>query len=241
MPAAELKRRWSEGEATYASVIRLGSPWVAEVFAKSGLDVVWIDEQHGFNPEHLLVSLLQAMNGTNATPIVRVQANDPAAIGRVLDAGAEGVIVPMVESVGDAEAAVAATRYGPVGNRSHGGLRLKFLPGGVQRETICIVMVETVAGLEQVEKIAAVDGVDGMFIGPNDLSLSLGLPPRDGINAGPQGDAIMRIKRACDEHGKVCGITGDAQDMRELGFRLISIGGDSIFMLDAMERALARR
>lgn len=241
MPAKELKRRWAQGEAAYASVIRLGSPWVAEAFATAGLDVVWIDEQHGFNPEHLLVPMIQAMKGTNATPIVRVQSNDAAAIGRVLDAGAEGVIVPMVESVAEAEAAVAATRYGPVGVRSHGGLRLKLLPEGIMGETICIVMVETVTGLEQVEQIAAVDGVDGMFIGPNDLSLSLGLPPRDGINPGPQGDAVMGIKKACDDHGKICGITGDAQDMRELGFKLISIGGDSIFMLDALHRALARR
>jgi 4-hydroxy-2-oxoheptanedioate aldolase len=239
--ATELKQRWARGEPAYAAVIRLGSPWVAEVFAKSGLDVVWVDEQHGFNPEHLLVPMLQAMNGTDATPIVRVPVNDPVEIGRVLDAGAEGVIVPLVESVAEAEAAVAATRYMPDGVRSHGGLRLKFMPGGIRRETICIVMVESVAGLDHVEEIAAVDGVDGMFIGPNDISLSLGLPPRDGIHAGPQGDAIMRIKKACDDHGKICGITGDARDMRELGFKLISIGGDSIFMIDAMQRALDRR
>jgi 4-hydroxy-2-oxoheptanedioate aldolase len=241
MPAAELKRRWKNGEVTYGSVIRLGSTWVAEVFAKAGLDVVWIDLQHGFNPDHLLVPMLQAMNGTNATSLVRVPANDAAIIGHVLDAGAEGVIVPTVETADEARRAVAACRHMPDGVRSHGALRLRFLEGGVSRETICIVMVESVRGLENVDEIVSVPGVDGIFLGPNDLSLSLGLPPHDGINEGPQGKAMLRIRDACDKAEIVCGITGDAQDMRELGFRLISIGGDSIFMLEAMERAFARR
>jgi 4-hydroxy-2-oxoheptanedioate aldolase len=241
MPAKELRQRWARGDVTYSAVIRLGSTWAAEVFAQAGFDVVWIDLQHGFNPDHLLVPMLQAMKGTNATALVRVPANDEAAIGHVLDAGAEGIIVPLVETVEDARRAVSSCRLMPDGVRSYGNLRLRLFPDGARRDTLCIVMVESVLGLRNVRDIARVPGVDGIFIGPNDLALSLGLAPFDGIQPGTHEEAVMAIRDACDEAHIVCCISGDAQEMRALGFRLINIGGDSIFVLDAMARALARR
>jgi 4-hydroxy-2-oxoheptanedioate aldolase len=241
MPAAELKARWKNGEVTYATCIRLGPSLVAEVFAQKGFDVVWIDQQHGFISDSELVPILQAMNGTSATSLVRVPANDDTLIGRVLDAGAEGVIIPMVENVEDAERAVAACRHGPVGVRSIGALRLSYLPGGPGRETICLVMVETREGVDNVDAIVRVPGVDGVFVGPNDLSLSLGLPRYKGIGPGAHGEAIERIRQACDAAGIVCGISGDAKEMRGLGFRLISLGGDSMFLFGAMDAALKQR
>jgi 4-hydroxy-2-oxoheptanedioate aldolase len=239
MPATELKQRWARGEVTYAAVVRLGSTWAAEAFAQGGFDVVWIDQQHGFNPDHVLVPMLQAMNGTNATALVRVPANDEAAIGHVLDAGSEGVIVPLIETEEDARRAVASCHFMPVGVRSYGNLRLS--PASARGGTLCIVMVESSLGLRNVRAIAHVPGVDGIFIGPNDLALSLGLPPLGGIQPGAHAEAIMAIRNACDEAQIICCISGDAQEMQALGFRLINIGGDSTFVLDGMARALARR
>jgi 4-hydroxy-2-oxoheptanedioate aldolase len=185
--------------------------------------------------------MLQAMNGTKVTALVRVPTNDEAAIGHVLDAGAEGVIVPLVDTVDDAKRAVSSCRLMPEGVRSYGNLRLRLFPDGPRRDTICMVMVETTLGLENVREIAGVPGVDGIFIGPNDLALSLGLAPFDGIQPGTHEEAVTAIRQACDDAGIVCCISGDAQDMRARGFRLINIGGDSIFLLDGMARALARR
>lgn len=241
MPAKALKQKWANREATYGSVIRLGSTWVAEVFAQSGLDIIWVDMQHGMNAEHMLVPMLQAMNGTGVTPLVRVAANDGALINRAIDAGAEGVIVPMVETVEEAKKAVTACRLMPEGTRSYGVLRLDLLPDGPGRDTICLVMIETALGLKNLDEILSVPGVDGVFLGPFDLSLSIdGRIGTDGRPV-PTPGALTRIREACDARGLVCGITGDARDMREEGYGFISLGSDSIFLLEAFQAALKRR
>jgi 4-hydroxy-2-oxoheptanedioate aldolase len=241
MPATELKQRWANGEATYGAVVRIGHSWAPEVFAAAGLDFVWVDLQHGFVPIDTLLPIFQSMNGTRATPMARVPSNDAAIIGTVLEAGAEGVIVPMIESADDARLAVENTLHAPRGLRSHGALRLRYLPGGTFRETICIVMIETESGVEHADEIAAVPGVDGVFVGPSDLALSMGIAPKVGIQPGPHAEAIGKIRAACDRHGIVTAITGDAQEMRELGYKMISIGGDHLWMVEAMQAALDRR
>jgi 4-hydroxy-2-oxoheptanedioate aldolase len=241
MSADELRQRWRDGQATYGAVIRLATTWAPEVFAHQGLDFVWLDLQHGFIPDHMLLPMFQAMNGTNTTPMVRVRENNPAAIGQVLEAGAEGIIVPMIETAEDAARAVAACRHGPEGVRSYGALRLSYLPGGTFRSTICLVMIETEKGVANADAIARVPGVDGVFVGPQDLALSMGIPPRGGIQPGSHEQAVGASRRACDEHGIVTAISGDPGPMRELGYQMISIGGDYLWMLEAMNASLSRR
>jgi 4-hydroxy-2-oxoheptanedioate aldolase len=240
LPTTDLKRRWRAGEATYAAAIRLTSTWAVEVLARAGLDVVWIDLQHGFVTDDLLVPMLQAMNGSAATSLVRVAANDPVLIGRALDAGAEGVIVPMVQTRQDAERAVAACRYEPAGVRSHSALRLGYLPGGIHREIICLVMIETELGAANAAEITATDGVDGVFIGPSDLALSMGLEPA-GLQPGRHAEAIDEIVAACHASGVAVALTGEPEAMRAKGVSLISLGSDNIFLTAGLNAALAKR
>jgi 4-hydroxy-2-oxoheptanedioate aldolase len=240
VPATDLKRRWRAGEPTYAAAVRLTSTWAVEVFAQAGLDVIWIDMQHGFVTEDLLVPMLQAMNGSQATPLVRVAANDPVLIGRALDAGAEGVIVPMVQTREDAGRAVAACRYEPAGVRSHSALRLGYLPGGIHREVICLVMIETELGVRNAAEITATDGVDGVFIGPSDLALSMGLEPA-GLQQGRHAEAIEAIVAACHANAVAVALTGEPEAMKAKGVSIISLGSDNLFLTAGMNAALARR
>ncbi|MGX7678304.1 HpcH/HpaI aldolase family protein [Jatrophihabitans sp. DSM 45814] len=241
MPAAELKRRWQAGETTYGAVVRLGLSWTAEVFAHAGLDFVWLDLQHSLTSDTTLIPMLQATNGSGATTLARVPAGDPWIIGRTLDAGAEGVIVPMIETREAAEQAVAACRFSPEGIRSFSSFRTKLLPGGPMRKALCLVMIETQEGVDNVEEIARVDGVDGVFIGPSDLALSLGLEPSATIQPGPHSDAVDRIRLACDRAGIVTMITGAPTEMRERGFRAISLGSDDGFFLSGFRAVLEAR
>jgi 4-hydroxy-2-oxoheptanedioate aldolase len=240
VPATELKQRWRAGEATYGAAIRLNSTWAVEVFAHAGLDFIWIDLQHGFVPEHLLMPMLQAMNGFQATSLVRVAANDPVLIGRALDAGSEGVIVPMVQTREDAERAVAACRYEPAGVRSHSALRLGYLPGGIHREVICLVMIETELGVRNAAEITAVPGVDGVFVGPSDLALSMGLEP-SGLQPGRHADAIDAVLKACRDNGVVTALTGEPEAMKAMGVKMISLGSDNLFLMAGMKAALSKR
>jgi 4-hydroxy-2-oxoheptanedioate aldolase len=240
MPAADLRRRWRNGDITYAAAVRLGHTWITEILASSGLDVVWIDQQHGFIPDDLLLPMLQSMNGTGTTSLVRVPVNDPPVIGRVLDAGAEGIIVPMVQTADDARRAIAGCSFGPDGTRSHGALRLRYLPGGIRREVICLVMIETEVAVRNVGDILDVPGIDGVFIGPSDLALSFGLAPGS-TQAGPVADAIARILGACREHGAVAAITGDPRQLKQQGFQMISLGSDDVFLDSGLRDVLRHR
>ena len=245
MPAAELKKRWRNGEVTYGATIKLGSPWMAEVLAVSGFDFIKIDLQHGINFESSLLPMFQAMRGTDVTPLVKIPEIDPVVIGRVLDWGAEGITVPDVATPEDAQRAVAATRHPPEGIRSNSAFRLKYLPGGMLRETICVATIESKVGAQNAAAIAALPGIDGITIGPGDLALDLGLPPVEGhaIRPGPHADAINAIIKACKENGVACGMTGDSggKELKELGMQIISLGADAAFFEAGMKAALAKR
>jgi 4-hydroxy-2-oxoheptanedioate aldolase len=241
MSAERLRRIWSAGGAAYGAAVRLGSGWAVEVFSKSGLDFVWIDREHGLNDDASLMPMLQAMNGSAAASLVRVRANEAAEIGRVLDAGSDGVIVPMVQNASDAGAAVAATRFGQAGVRSYGSFRLRHLAGGYRRDVLCVAMVESEEGVRNADAIAAEPGVDAIFIGPADLALSLGLEPRGGIQPGVHADAVAAVVSACRRAGIAVGMTGDACGLRQLGFTMISLGADMTFLEQGLRAALAGR
>jgi 4-hydroxy-2-oxoheptanedioate aldolase len=221
-------------------VIRLGEPWTVEALSHTAFDYLLFDCQHGLGPEHHLVQLLRILTGTPMTTLVKVPANDEAVIGRILDYGADGVIVPMIETAEQARRAVAACRYGPEGVRSYGTLRLQLLPGGATRRVLCIPMIETELGARNSTEIAAVPGVDAIYVGPADLALSLGLPPKQGLHVAPLDELVSSILTACANAGLPAGIAGDPAEMAKYGFQMISAGTDATFFLTGLQAAESR-
>jgi 4-hydroxy-2-oxoheptanedioate aldolase len=177
--------------------------------------------------------MMQAINTTPTVPFVRVPWNDVSAINRALDAGAYGVIVPMVNSAEETRRAVAACRYAPVGARSWGPVRAQFALGGnyferAHEEVACIIMIETKQAVEQLDEILAVPGIDAVYVGPADLSITLGLPP--GLdNAGAFEEARLRIAAACKAHGVIAGMHANASLAAKhaaAGYQMITITHD---------------
>ncbi len=217
--------------------------------AAAGLDWVCIDQQHGWNAGHDCTDLVAAVRAAGAHALVRVAWNRPEEIGRVLDAGAEGVIVPMVESAEEARAAVAAVRYAPEGRRSWGAARTPYTSvpadaAAANASTACLVMVESPAAVDRVPEIAAVPGLDGVFLGPFDLSLALGLPLPQLLADRSDGSALLRVVAACAENGIVAAAYGGtparAQLLGEHGFTVLAVGADDAVFADASADLVAQ-
>jgi 4-hydroxy-2-oxoheptanedioate aldolase len=215
--------------------------FAAEVMGAAGFDWCLVDRQHGLIGEAEMFDMLRAL-AISATPsFVRVSQTDHGEIGRALDAGAHGIVVPQVGSVEEARAAVAACRYSPTGGRSLGPSRLKLYgradPLQANASVICLPMIESRAGLEALEEIADVEGVDGLFVGPGDLGLELGI-------AGEEFDAVLRrIARACADRGKLAGAFGMGAaripGWIELGYSFLAVDSDASFLLAAARAALS--
>lgn len=161
--------------------ITLSSPFAADVTATAGYDWVLVDMEHSPNDYMTTLGQLQSYAATDTVAIVRPEWNDPVAVKRLMDLGAPGLLFPMIQTVEEAEQAVAATRYPPRGMRGFSGLsratgfgRIKDYAARVEDETTVLLQIETVAALERAEEIAAVDGVDGIFFGPGDISADMG-------------------------------------------------------------------
>src|SRR6266545_3811876 len=176
-----VKRMWQAGQPALGGWLTVPSSLSAEVMAHAGFDWLCVDMQHGVIGYQVAVTMLQAISTTETVPFVRVPWNEQGTIMKALDAGAYGVVVPIVNTAAEAAAAVAACRYPPLGIRSHGPIRAALYGGRdyIARgndEVLCIVQVETKESVENLDEILAVSGVDAVYIGPADLSLSLGLP-----------------------------------------------------------------
>jgi 2-keto-3-deoxy-L-rhamnonate aldolase RhmA len=204
-----------------------------EEFAQAGYDYVGFDVQHGYLCDADVALLLRRLEHVPIATAVRVASTDPAPIGRVLDAGADAVIVAMVETAEQAAAAVAATRYAPVGVRSYGPLRagLGREPAQHEARVGVFVMIESARGLAAADEICAVPGVTGLYVGPADLAISLGVAPADAFTASAVLDAIARIQAVTTAAGLIAGIHAGAgkpgKAMAELGFRMITLASES--------------
>lgn len=220
----------------------LGSAAVTEVAARTGPGAVVFDMQHGLWDLPDLSAAIGAA-ALYATPIVRVTENAPYAIGSVLDMGALGIIVPMVEDAEQAARAVAYAHYPPVGCRSAGGMRPhKDFPAYVQasRDAILVaVMVETAKGLENVSEIATTPGIDMIFIGPSDLALSIGTYPDYGAK---HAEAVETIHRACTDAGIGIGMFArtieEALAYRDRGFHLVTLTNDITMVTTGAKQAV---
>ena len=213
------------------------SPLTAEAAAAAGPDYVVVDQQHGAVDPSTLLAMLQAIAGQGVAPLVRVARNEPFVIGNALDLGAAGVIVPMVDSAQEAAAAVAACRYAPGGVRSFGTVR-----GAPEPRPVCLVMVETRRGLDAAAQIAATPELDGIYVGPSDLALSLGLEPTLRVEHPPVLEAIERVRGVCAEHDKIAGVhclaAEDVPRFAGQGFGLVTAGGDLLHLKQTLEQVL---
>ena len=234
-----LREVWDRGDVNLGGWCVLGSPLAAELMARVGFDWVCVDTQHGIMGHEQTVAMLTALSVTGTPAFVRVAGNEGHLISRVLDAGAQGVIVPMVNSAEEAQRAVSACRYPPVGQRSWGPIRASlgvadYDPEIGNRRVICAVMVETVAGVEAVESIVEVPGVDAVYVGPNDLTISYGKPPSAGLDDPESKAAIARIGEACYRRGVVAGIhcpdVETALAWRDLGYRMFTVATDGVYV-----------
>ena len=225
-------RETIDAGVTIGTWLQIGSSQTAEIMGQAGFDWVILDTQHGGMSEATLLPLLQALSTTGTPALVRVNWLDPALIMRAGDLGADGVVIPMVNTPEDAELAVRSIRYPPRGMRSFGPLRNYFI-GGEAKQALCLCMIETVEALANVEKIAAVPGLDGLLVGPADLALSMGLE-----FAGPMRpevlDAIGRVASACKQNGLIAASVamdpGNLSDQVGRGITFITLGADSLFM-----------
>jgi 4-hydroxy-2-oxoheptanedioate aldolase len=237
MTTPSLRDRLSGGDAVYGGWTTIPDVLAAKSLAAAGLDYVVVDLQHGSATERDLPAITTAIKQAGATPLGRVRYAHPADIGRPLDLGCEGVIVPNVESAEQAATVVGACRYPPVGYRSAGG-------NYVCADPLCFVMVESPNAVAELPATLAVEGVDGVYVGPRDLSFALGcaLDPSEPVLR----KELERIWAACAEAGKPVGVHASdgttARLYRENGCRLITVAVDAVAVArtTATELAAAR-
>jgi 2-keto-3-deoxy-L-rhamnonate aldolase RhmA len=204
-----------------------------EEFARAGYDYVGFDAQHSYLDDADIAAILRRLEHVPIATVVRLPNADPAPIGRVLDAGADGVVIAMIESADQAAAAVAATRYLPGGIRSFGPLRASMGhdPAALESRASVFAMIETAAALADLDRICAVDGLTGIYVGPADLALSMGIDVVVALRNAKMLDALARIHRTATDGGLVTGIhasTGDnGRAMAQLGFRMITLASES--------------
>jgi 4-hydroxy-2-oxoheptanedioate aldolase len=192
--------------------VTLDSPVSTERIARTGYDYVCLDLQHGLLSYPGLLAGLTAIDAAGqAVGMIRVEANDPTYIGKALDAGAGGVIVPLIDDADQAAAAVAAAKYPPLGRRSYGpmrsALRVGPVPADANATTLVFAMIETPAGLEHVAEICATPGLDGVYVGPSDLCIAVGGRfPNDPSVAGEFEAALVTVREAAEAAGIAAGI-----------------------------------
>lgn len=239
LAGATLRDRWSAGRRTLGGWCSIGNSFSAELIGRSGFDWACVDQQHGLVGPDALVPMLQALALTGTPAFVRVPWNEPSAIMRALDAGAQGIIVPLVEDAEAARQAVSAARYPPAGTRSWGPIRPAqevpgYSPAVGDRRVVVVVQIETLAAIERLEEIIGVPGVDGIFVGPNDLAVSAGLEPTLRPGPGRHRDLILQILETGRARNTVtgiyCGSLPAALEWQAAGFDMLAVTSDALLI-----------
>ena len=240
MRANTIKQIWAKGDAVVNGWLSIPSAFSAEVMAHQGFDSLTVDMQHGVVDYQVAVTMLQAISTTGVIPLARVPWNDPARLMKILDAGAYGVICPMINTREQAEALVAACKYAPQGYRSWGPVRASIYAGSdytaarANEELLVIPMIETAEAVKNIDDILSVPGIDAVYVGPSDLSLTLGCTPRLDQTEAPVVEAQQQIQEACKRHSVVagihCGGAPYALKMIAAGYRFVTLASESRFM-----------
>lgn len=222
--------------------LQLPGSATAELMGSVGFDFVCVDQQHGLIGDDALLPMLQGIAATGTPSLVRVTANDPAVIGRALDRGAAGVIVPLVDSPEEADAAVAACHYPPRGSRSYGPARAAWR-GEQPAVPLCVVMVETTAAVAALPRILEVDDLDAVFIGPSDLALGAGMPIRAQDGDPAYEDLLGSVIGPCREAGMPVGIfcasPAHASRFRDIGCTFVTLNSEASMLSAAAAADLA--
>lgn len=233
----KIKQIWKNNNPVINGWLHIPSSWSAEIMAHQGYDSLLIDLQHGMMNFETSVSMLQAISTTDTVPLARVPWNEPGIIGKLLDAGAYGIVCPMINTREECEAFVGAVRYHPDGYRSRGPTRASVYGGAdyaenANQEIMAMAMVETKQALDNVADIAHTPHLDAIYVGPGDLSLSIGCETVGADLDEPlYNHALDQILAACKQAGIQAGIhcasTSYARRMVEKGFRFVTVSTDT--------------
>jgi len=227
---------WNQQKIATNAWLTIPHAWTAEIIAHTGFDACTIDLQHGLADYQTAVSMLQAISTSETVPLVRVPWNEPILIMRMLDAGAYGVIAPMINNVQETKVFVESCKYPPIGSRSYGPIRASLSYGNdyfqeANNDVLAIAMRETKEGLANVEEIASVEGLNGFYIGTIDLSISLGIKSLGDLHNEQLLSAIKSIVAAAKKHNLMVGVhTKSAEEteiLRKIGVSLLTPMTDS--------------
>ena len=244
--AADFRERVRQGKGLVSAWCSVPSPLLAEAMACAGFDAITVDLQHGLQDFEDAVRSLQAIDGRDIPVLCRVHWNEPGILMKVLDAGFNGVICPMINNRDEAERLAAACHYPPLGQRSFGPIRAAITHGAdyFQRANdwiAVLAMIETAEGLRNLDEILAVRGIGGVYIGPNDLALSQGLPPQlvpsEPVKAQIL-DVLARVKAAGKIAGIACGSPRMVAEMLAAGFDMATLLSDIRFFQAGMSSLL---
>jgi 4-hydroxy-2-oxoheptanedioate aldolase len=245
-----IKELWAAGKPVLNGWLSISSPFGAEILAAQGYDALTIDLQHGVIDYAGLVGMLQAMRASGVVPMARVPWLDPAAVMQVLDAGCMGVIAPMIDTPAQAAALVSYVRYPPVGTRSYGPGRAIFTTGGryageADDHVLCFAMIETAQGFANLDAIAATPGLDGLYIGPSDLTIALtgrrypfGLDREEPEMVEAFQTVLAAARRAGIRACLHCGSAAYAARAIHWGFDLATLPNDIRMLADAAAASL---
>ena len=247
-----LREKWKLGTPTLNGWCSIGNPFTAEIMAAQGYDSVCIDVQHGALDYHDALQMLQAMRGSPPLPLARVPWREPGIVMKLLDAGAMGIICPMINTRAEAEEFVSFLRYPPLGQRSFGPTRAGFAwPGynvtDANADVLAFAMIETADGVENLEEIAATPGLDGLYVGPSDLSLGF---TNGRLSAGLDREEdemielIQRIAATAKANGLAsalhCGTPDYAARAIEWGYNMVTVSGDTRLLSSAAGQTIDR-
>ena len=243
-----LRTLWQNDQAAVNGWLAFPNSFSAEVMAHQGWDTLTIDLQHGVIDYQAMVGMLQAISTTATVPIVRVPWLEPGALMKALDAGAYGVICPMVNTREDAQKLIAWTNYAPQGTRSFGPVRASLYGGAdyatqANRTVVRFAMIETAQALDNLDAILSVEGLDAIYIGPSDLSLALGCRPVFDDVDPPVAQAIAHILECAKAHGVQAGVHNGRPDVAQarvaMGFRFVTVGSDARLLAAGSQQILA--
>jgi 4-hydroxy-2-oxoheptanedioate aldolase len=226
---------WNKNKVVINGWLSIPNSFTAESMAKMGWDSLTIDMQHGQNDYSTSISMLQAISQNSTTPFARVPWNEPGIIMKMLDAGTCGIIAPMINTKKQCEQFVSYCRYPPLGQRSFGPMRAQLVYGSdyfysANSQIVTLAMIETQEAIKNLDEILSVKNLNGVYIGPADMSIAYGLTPKFDVKDDPIYSNIKLIVKKAKEHGKIAGIHNGtikyAKEMIALGYQFITISSD---------------
>jgi 2-keto-3-deoxy-L-rhamnonate aldolase RhmA len=236
----QVREKLYSGKTCFGTFLTIGSPDITDILKRLGFDWFVFDTEHSYLSTLDLKTMMQGLEGTNVSPIVRVGQIDQYLVKRALDVGSEGLLAPLVNSAEEAEKLVKFAMYPPEGVRGAGpgraagyGMNLPEYLGTANKELLMAVQIETNEALSNVDEILGTKRIDIGFVGPTDLTISLGLGTD---RSNPKViEAMQRVVKSCNKHGKIAGTLAatieEARKFQELGFRFLSLASDSRFLV----------